>query len=60
MMYNYNSVIIIHKPTGIMATCMSERSQHRNKAKALNLLRARLWAANNLQQPQEVIRCYYL
>jgi peptide chain release factor 1 len=38
-------VIVRHRPSGLVVRCESERSQHQNKANALGLLRARLWAA---------------
>jgi peptide chain release factor 1 len=37
-----SAVQIVHKPTGLMARCADERSQQKNKAKALTVLRSRL------------------
>ncbi|CAL4319588.1 peptide chain release factor 1 [Buchnera aphidicola] len=48
-----SAIRIMHIPTGIVVECQNERSQHKNKSKALSILQARIEAAINLKKHQE-------
>ena len=48
-----SAIRVTHLPTGLVVTCQDEKSQHKNKAKALKVLKARLFQLEQDKAQQE-------
>jgi peptide chain release factor 2 len=53
-----SAVRVTHLPTGVAAACQNERSQHRNRATALSMLKGKLYRLQELERDAELKKLY--
>jgi peptide chain release factor 2 len=53
-----SAVRIVHIPTGIVVQCQNERSQHKNRAEALKMLKARLYMLEQQKRDAHLAKLY--
>jgi len=53
-----SAVRIKHEPTGIVVQCQNERSQHKNRAEAMKMLKAKLYMLERQKRDAELAKLY--